>query len=233
LTGRLDLVALPTLAVDPLAPLLGELRRRHPRVTVRLHQPETTSDLVDLVRSGRCEVGLTELPGGVSVAHTSGGRARPTTAFGLPALALGHQELFAVLPPPGGDGPTAAIDGPVTLAQLADLPLVTSPVGTSTRRLIEQALARLGRVAGVVVETDQREAIVPLVIAGAGVAVLPTSQAASAAAQGARVVPFQPELRRAIGLVHRDGPLSPLAAAFVDLVSARPLDDGAIDADAG
>src|SRR5262245_31833113 len=32
LAGRLDLVSLPTLAVDPLAPMLGELRRRHPQV---------------------------------------------------------------------------------------------------------------------------------------------------------------------------------------------------------
>jgi DNA-binding transcriptional LysR family regulator len=74
----------------------------------------------------------------------------------------------------------------------------------------------------VVVETDQRDAIVPLVIAGAGAAVLPTRQAEAAAAQGARVLPFRPALRRVLGLVHRAGPLSPLAAAFRDLAAAWP-----------
>src|ERR1700737_2135719 len=34
--GQLDLVALPTLAVDPLAHLVGQFRRRYPGVNVRL-----------------------------------------------------------------------------------------------------------------------------------------------------------------------------------------------------
>src|SRR5436309_13999589 len=38
--GRLDLAALPTLAVDPVAPLTGAFRTAHPRVTVSLQDPE-------------------------------------------------------------------------------------------------------------------------------------------------------------------------------------------------
>src|SRR5215211_3907779 len=38
--GHLDLVALPTLAVDPVAPLVGAFRSRHPAVTVRLAHPD-------------------------------------------------------------------------------------------------------------------------------------------------------------------------------------------------
>src|SRR5262245_41333831 len=34
--GRLDLAALPTLAIDPMAPLVGRFRRAHPGVTLSL-----------------------------------------------------------------------------------------------------------------------------------------------------------------------------------------------------
>src|SRR4051794_28095378 len=40
LAGRLDLVALPTLAVDPVAPLVGAYRQAHPGVAVRLAHPD-------------------------------------------------------------------------------------------------------------------------------------------------------------------------------------------------
>src|ERR1700750_3008805 len=35
IAGHLDLVALPTLAVDPVTPMVGAFRRRYPAVTVR------------------------------------------------------------------------------------------------------------------------------------------------------------------------------------------------------
>src|SRR5579859_7433874 len=60
--GQLDLVALPTLAVDPLAPLVGLFRRRYPDVNVRLVEPEDADAVLGWVRDGRCEIGLAELP---------------------------------------------------------------------------------------------------------------------------------------------------------------------------
>ena len=60
--GHLDLVTLPTLAVDPVTPLVGAFRRAHPDVTVRLAHPESVAALVNSVRSGESEVGITELP---------------------------------------------------------------------------------------------------------------------------------------------------------------------------
>ncbi len=58
--GSLALASLPTLAADPLAELVGRYRRRYPGVTVDLAAPEDSSDLVSMVRDGRCEVGITE-----------------------------------------------------------------------------------------------------------------------------------------------------------------------------
>src|SRR3954453_11856060 len=84
LAGHLDLVALPTLAVDPVTPLVGAFRRAHPGVVVRLAHPENTEELVRLIRSGASELGITELP---------------VTAAGIRARPLGRQELVAILPP--------------------------------------------------------------------------------------------------------------------------------------
>jgi len=72
-------------------------------------------------------------------------------------------------------------------------------------------------VAQIAVETDQREAIIPLVVAGAGAAILPRSMAATATLHGAVVVALEPRLWRELVLVHRDGVLSPAARAFVDI----------------
>jgi LysR family transcriptional regulator, carnitine catabolism transcriptional activator len=196
--GHLDLVALPTLAVDPITPLVGAFRTAHPGITVRLAHPEDTSELVELVRSGSSEVGVTELPVG---------------AERIATIPLGRQELVAILPP-GSARPRH-----LALAALAQRPLVTQRRGTSTRDAVDAALA--GAEVTVAVETDQREAIVPLVLAGAGAAVVPRPMATIARRDGAVVVPLRPPLWRQLGLIHRDAPLSPAAQAFIELAGAR------------
>src|SRR5581483_1033771 len=198
--GRLEIVALPTLAVDPLARLLGEMRTAHPGVTIRVHEPEDAGAIDRWVTSGRAELGLTDL--------TTGGR-------GLARVELFRQEVVAVCPPR-----TTGVRGPMTPHQLAALPLIATPQGTSTRRLLDQVLARAHAEPNIVVETDQRDAIVPLVLAGAGTALLPSATADEARQRGARVVTLRPAVSRRIGVLHRRGPLAPAAAALIDLAVA-------------
>ena len=62
MSGYLDLVAEPTLAVDPVAGLIGEFRVAYPDVTVRLAEPEGAAELAARLEDGRSEVGLAELP---------------------------------------------------------------------------------------------------------------------------------------------------------------------------
>jgi DNA-binding transcriptional LysR family regulator len=204
--GRLDLVALPTLAVEPSARLVGQFRRHHPRVDVRLVEPEDADAVGALVRDGRCEIGLTELP----------------AADDLVAIELADQEILAICPP----GTRLTRRGTLRLRRLAELPLITTPSGTSTRRLVDRALATAAINARVAVETGQREAILPLVLAGAGTSFLPSPLAAQAANQGAVVASLDPPLHRRIGLVHRSGPLTPAARAFVGLAIGQPGQEG-------
>ena len=105
----------------------------------------------------------------------------------------------------------------LAVARLAGMPLVTTPAGTSTRRLLDQALASAAVTTRVAVETGQREAIIPLVLAGAGTSFLPASFAAEAGRQGAVVATLDPPLHRRIGLIHRRGPLTPAARSFTEL----------------
>jgi DNA-binding transcriptional LysR family regulator len=208
--GHLDLVCLPSLAADPVAGLIGRFRRAHPAVTVRLAEPEDPAALGERVRTGTSELGFAELPMGDDVV----------------AVALEAHDYVAVVPPggeahrpgPGPWPPPAAPTGsaePLALRSLAGQPLVTTPPGTSTRRLVDEALAAAGITPTIAVETDHREAIAPLVVAGAGVSLLPRRLADSARALGAVVREITPPIVREVGIVRRPGPLSPAARAFL------------------
>ena len=198
--GTLDLVALPTLAVDPLAGLVGRFRTAHPGIVIRVHEPEEASGVEQRLRSGRAELGFSDLT---------------AASTGLARVDLFRQEIVAVSPPGHGD------DGvPLTPRELAALPLIVTPVGTSTRRLLDRALARQGLEPTIAVELNYREAIIPLVLSGAGTSLLTVRLARDAAAQGAVVRPVRPALARRIGVLHRPQPLSPAAVAMVVLARA-------------
>ncbi len=199
-TGTLEIAALATLAVDPMATLIGRFRERHPGIQVQVLEPESADGVVAQVRDGTCELGAAHLPvpGAQIIAHP-----------------LGEQELMFVLPPtaaPAGEQALGARD-------LSRTQLVVSPPGTSTRMLLEQALAAVGVTPQIAVQTAAREAIVPLVLAGAGAALLPAPLAYEAKRRGAIVRSAQPAINRQVGLIHRKGPLSAAARSFLALAT--------------
>jgi DNA-binding transcriptional LysR family regulator len=198
-TGTLEIAALATLAVDPMASLIGRFRARYPGVEVRVLEPESADQVGALVREGVCALGATHLP---------------LPRDQLIAHPLGKQELQFVLPPD-----TPADQRPLGARELARTPLVVSPPGTSTRMLLEQALAAVGVTPQIAVQTAAREAIVPLVLAGAGAALLPAPLAAEARRRGATVRNARPPITRTVGLIHRRGSLSPAAGAFLALAT--------------
>ncbi|MCU1373882.1 MAG: transcriptional regulator, LysR family [Actinomycetia bacterium] len=195
--GVLDVVVLPTLAVDPAAALLGRFRQAHPGVSLRLTEPDGTADALGRVADGRAELALTDAE----------------QAPGLVFHHLVRQEYRAVFPAGAAPGRRRTIP----LAALVGMPFVTTPPGTSSRRLLERAHEASGAVPVVVVEAGPREAILPLVVAGAGAALLPVSLALEAAALGADVRELDPPITREVTLANRDAPISPAAAALLAL----------------
>lgn len=198
LDGRLELACLPTLAVAPLAGLVGEFRRRHPGVSVALLDPDDDADLLDLVRTGRCEIGITGVP----------------AATDLVTVRLAHQGFRVILPSGTAPGPV------VTVEALATMPMVAAPRGSSSRDLLDSILEARGLRATIVVEAAQREALLPLVLAGAGAALVPLPLAEAARRLGCDVAELDPPVGRPVVLVHRDAPLTPAGAAFVTLARA-------------
>jgi DNA-binding transcriptional LysR family regulator len=193
--GQLDLCSLPTLAVDPVAPLVGAFRVAYPGITLALANPDDSADLERLVTTGECELGVAADAAPDLVSHP-----------------LGEQELLAVFPP-GTPQPRSTI----AIDHLAEFAIVTTPIGTSTRQLLDDACTTAGVTPRIAVVTEQREAILPLVLAGAGAALVASPLADTARRLGAVVVPLRPSVRRTVHLLHRPGPLSPAARAFVEL----------------
>src|SRR3984885_4304216 len=200
-TGTLEIAALATLAVDPMAELVGRFRALHPGIRVRMLEAESAEGASSLVHDGTCEGGA---------AHLSLPRD------GLQAQSLGDQELLFAMPP----GAERGVSRPLNPRELSRTPLVVSPPDTSTRILLEQALAAVGVTPQIAVQTAAREAIIPLVLAGAGAALLPAPLAREAHRRGAVVRAANPKIIRPIGLVYRRAILSPAARAFLALASS-------------
>jgi LysR family transcriptional regulator, carnitine catabolism transcriptional activator len=199
--GHLDIVCLPTLAVYPAAELIGRFRRATPDVSVALHEAEVNGSLPELVRDGRSELGFAELP---------------VSTKDLETHELARQDYVAVLSP---DADVESLpDRRLSLVALSRLPLITTPPGTSTRRQVDEAFAMVDREPNIAVVTDHRDAIGPLVLAGAGFSLLPRTVAEDAVRLGAVTREVTPRISRRIGLIHRTGPLSPAAQAFITMV---------------
>jgi DNA-binding transcriptional LysR family regulator len=196
--GRLDIVAPTTLAVDPLAGLVGVFRRRHPAIDLVIVEPPDVPATAEMVRTGECELGLAD--------RKWGGKA-------VDGLQVCRQEILVVVP----RRPPFPQAGPVALAEVARLDLVATAPGTATRALMDQALGAKGRSPRIAVETVHQAAVVPLVLAGAGATLLPRSLAEDAARRGAVALTTRPRLTRPVWLMWRRGQLSPGARAFVDV----------------
>jgi LysR family carnitine catabolism transcriptional activator len=199
MAGRLDLVSLPTLAADPVAGLVGEFRRAHPGVTVHIGAPNDLDEVAGAVRSGAAELGITE---------------QGSANAGLDEVIIGAQELLLVAPPGRDRVPTR-------IERMAGLPLVLSPPGSSLRDAVAAAFADAGLVPEVAVETAQREALIPLVLSGAGLTFLPRSLATAAQRLGARVRTTTPKLERTIVLIHRPGTEGPATKRFKQLATGE------------
>ena len=145
--------------------------------------------------------------------------AAEPSAPDLPDLEVRHLEIqrFAVL---GRDEATLPAVDPVRPADLAGAALIVGQPGTGMRRVAD-AVRRQAPGSRFAVEVEHREAVLPLVLAGVGIAVVSDSWRALARSAGAAVRALDcPDVLQ-VSLVYRPGRLSPAAAAFLDLTDAR------------
>jgi DNA-binding transcriptional LysR family regulator len=195
--------------MEPLATLIRDFTVAHPVMTVTADAAFTPEEVVQAVKAGRAELGLL-------------GAASPPHTGGLRVLPIEDQPLVLMSPPQGdaqepwsdaAASPTATVDR----AELGGVRLIVSKKGSLMRRLVDDVLAS-GVDAQIVVEVEHRTSILPMVLAGVGHAVMPSSWTSLAQRSGARVRRIEPAVLLRIALVFRTGTLTPAAQAFVACV---------------
>ncbi|MFD9794133.1 LysR family transcriptional regulator [Streptomyces sp. NPDC059070] len=202
--GRLDVASMPSQAVEPLTTLVSAFSRRHPGVSVAIRAAFTSGDVIDLVRTGAVELGLVACAG-------------PVSGKEVVAHVLGRQRFVVVVPPDGPFTDRTAIE----CRELAGRRLIVGQRGTGMRAYVD-GLRERGIEFAVAAETEHRVSLMPLVLAGVGLAVVTDSWREVARRMGARVLDIEPETTLDIVLVGRRGQLSPAAAAFVATAVPAP-----------
>jgi DNA-binding transcriptional LysR family regulator len=198
--GRLSIITNTLWAIEPLVQIIGAFRQAHPAVQFTVADPQRRFDVLEQVRSGEADFGLVD---GI-----------PPTGV-LDSLWLVDHRLVALLPPQTRPDLTTA-----TLAELVPLGLISTPHGTALRELLDEELQAAGESSELAVETAHLASIIPLVLAGAGAAILPEGLAATARAKGARVVRMKKPTVAAVHLIWRRKGLTSLGEHFRTLAAA-------------
>lgn len=197
--GTVDICAMPSPGIEPLTTLVGKLRERHPGLDVRAAAAFTPEEVVASVSGGETEVGLL------------GAAGRPATAD-LGVVRFAPQPLVLISPP--GAAPADAVT--VGREELSGIDVVISPRGSLMRQLVDDGLAHGGDIR-VVAEVSHRTSLLPLVLAGVGHSVMPSSWTRMARLAGCAVRTIEPATALQVHLVHRRDDLSAASAAFVAL----------------
>jgi DNA-binding transcriptional LysR family regulator len=204
-TGRLDIASMPSPAVQPLARMIGAYLRRYPAMRVDVRAVPTASAVAAQVRTGAVEIGLV-------------GTAGPLRSPYVVVHPVGRQR-FVLLAPPGDP---LRLGRAVTLDDLAGLTVVAAPPGTRARQLIEELIER-GIPVRIGVEAAYREAVLPLVLQGTGVALVTEAWADLARGVGALVLDVEPPQYLYLWLLSRRAPLTQAARAFLDCALPGPI----------
>lgn len=156
------------------------------------------------MRTGGCELGLL------------------TTSSPLPRADIvphhvGDHRLVLVTPK---DGPFPA-GRAVQREQLEGHRLIVGQRGTGIRAYVDDLKAQ-GIDVRIAVETEHRMAFLPLVLGGAGLAVVTESWAGLSERAGALVLDLEPPAVQHNIMVSRNAQLTPAARAFLDIAVRRP-----------
>ncbi|MFK7992637.1 MAG: LysR substrate-binding domain-containing protein [Granulosicoccus sp.] len=156
--GKLDIAAMPTYTTNMLPGVLADFHRQHPNINVTIHDV-VAENVVEMVREGRCELGVTFDPG---------------DAPDLDFLPLFTDRFIAILPPahPLLNRAKLRWDEFLTYPHIS----LQRPAGT--REHIDQALAKKGLVLTPVFESHQLVSIGRMVYEGLGLSVVPSTSRA-------------------------------------------------------
>jgi DNA-binding transcriptional LysR family regulator len=180
--GRVRLGAPPSLCTGLLPAMLAAFRRRYPGIQLELHE-SGSGDLRQRLAEGALDLAL--LAG-----------ARTTADAGLTATPLLLEELVVISAP---DTPVAG--DRLGIGELADVPLVMFRRGYDVREATVNACRAAGFEPTFAIEGGEMDAVLELVRAGVGAAVVPST----VAGDRFRMTRFTPDagMTRVVQLAHR------------------------------
>ncbi|MBT4518689.1 MAG: LysR family transcriptional regulator [Halieaceae bacterium] len=200
--GKLEIAAIPTYTTNLLPQILGDFHRQYPDINVTVHDVIAES-VVDMVREGRCELGVTFDPGDA-----------PDLNF-QPQF---KDRFIAILPPKHPLLARKQLRWPDLLAY----PHISLQRPAGSRALIEQALAKKGMALTPAFESHQLVSIGRMVCEGLGLSVVPSTSRAQMEEMGlqCRAV-SSPIITHQLGIItRRQQVLSVAAQAMETLIRA-------------
>lgn len=200
--GQIVIASLMSIAHQVLPAALVEFRQRHPKMVIRVREgfgPQVAED----VQSGVVDVGV--------------GNA-PRVAQDILVDTVVEERFYAALP---RDHPLSS-RAAVRFEDLAGEPLVSMPIESGLRRVIDLAASARGVVLDHGLITNQFATLFRFVASGLGAGIVPATVAPPAGDPAVAIVPIRPAIKRRVGLLRRaDRPLSEPAEVFVKLFAPR------------
>jgi len=158
LRGKLDIAAMPTYATNLLPKVLARFHQQYPDINVTVHDVIAES-VVDMVREGRCEIGVTFEPNDT-----------PELNFDV----LYDDKFVAILP-----NVHPLLDKKrLTWKDLLKYPHISLQRPAGTRAFIDKALAKENLTLTPVFESHQLVSIGRMVCQGLGLSVVPSTSKA-------------------------------------------------------
>ncbi|MFE5536567.1 LysR family transcriptional regulator [Streptomyces sp. NPDC056492] len=209
--GRLEMATMASPTIEPLGTMVRRFTERFPAVSLSLRLALTPEAVVEMVRTGACELGLLVT-------------SSPPAIRDVVPHHVGDDRLVLVTPMDGPFPPGRA----VRAEQLAGHRLIVGQRGTGIRSYVDDLEAQ-GIDIRIAVETEHRMAFLPLVLGGVGLAVVTQSWAALSERSGALVLDLEPARVQHNVLVSRKGQLTPAAEAFLKIADPPTGDPPAAD----
>ncbi len=200
LRGKLEIAAMPTYATNLLPTILATFHHQHPDINVTVHDV-IAETVVEMVREGRCELGVT---------------FHPSDAPDLHFTPLYTDRFMAILPAehPLLTKPKLKWKDLLAYSHIS----LQRPAGT--RALIDKALAENGLTLTPILESHQLVSVGRMVNAGLGLSVVPSTSAAQMREMGLQCRPvFEPVITHEVGIVsHRKQALSVASQVMRQLI---------------
>lgn len=200
--GQIIIASLMSIAHQVLPAALVDFRMRHPKMFIRVREgfgPQVADD----VRSGIVDIGIGNAVNASQDIHVD---------------TVVDERFYAVFP----IGHPLSTRTTLKLDDIAGEQLVSMPIESGLRRIIDLAASSRGIVLDHSLITNQFGTLIQLVASGLGVGIVPATVLPPAKDATVAVVPIKPAMTRQIGILRRaDRPLSETAELFLSLFTPR------------